>query len=235
MPGRQGHAVRGGPGSLPARFPAPPGGAGGGHVTLCAARGPEIAAAVDPPAGGARGGGDRRSRLAGRGAWRPRRMRSPCLARPRAHDGHPRAQSVSSRGESCAPGAARPPSPQRPLSHPPPCALLVPASPRPLFFNFPRPAPQPPPHLHTHTTSVRPRVPCVHPPSPARSLSRPRRVRSEPLGCFLARPLAAPAFPEPSSSRAASGRGPLRRDTMPGPRLRGLSPSPLIISFRRKL
>lgn len=239
VPGRQWHAgggpgadaVRGGPGSRPARFPAPPGGAGGGHVTLGAARGPEIAAAVDPPAGGARGGGDRRSRLAGRGAWRPRRMRSPCLARPRAHDGHPRAQSVSSRGESCAPGAARPHS-QRSLSHPPPCALLVPASPRPLFFNFPAPPPNQPPGPDVCAPPV---SPARAPPWPSRSLSRPRRS-----GPSLSRVLPGSSprragFPEPSSSRAAPGRGPLRGDTRPGPRLRGLSPSPLIISFRRKL
>lgn len=137
VPGRQGHAgggpgadaVRGGPGSRRAKFPAPPGGAGGGHVTLGAARGPEIAAAVDPPAGGAREGGDRRSRLAGRGACRPRRMRSPCPARPRAHDGHPRAQSVSSWGESCAPGAACPPTPS---------VLLVTLLPAPSSSPLPR-------------------------------------------------------------------------------------------------
>ena len=62
--------------------------------------------------------------LAGRGAARLRRMLSPCPARPRAHDGHPRAQSLSPRGESCAairrgPGSARPwsarlPSPRAP-------------------------------------------------------------------------------------------------------------------------
>ena len=213
MPGRQWHAgggpgadaVRGGPGSRPARFPAPPGGAGGGHVTLGAARGPEIAAAVDPPAGGARGGGDRRSRLAGRGAWRPRRMRSPCLARPRAHDGHPRAQSVSSRGESCAPGAARHPPP------PTPSALLVTLLPAPSSSPLPR-APfsstSPPRPLTSPPapTSVRPPCPLrAHPPGrPALCPGPAGPVRAS-LGCFLARPLAAPGSrsPRPLGPRRA--------------------------------
>lgn len=80
--------------------------------------------------------------LAGRGAARLRRMLSPCPARPRAHDGHPGAQSLSPRGKSCAairrgPGSARPwsarfPRPQLPLPTPRPCSPVSPAPPLPL-------------------------------------------------------------------------------------------------------
>lgn len=79
--------------------------------------------------------------LAGRGAARLRRMLSSCPARPRAHDGHPGAQSLSPRGKSCAairrgprsarPWSARLPRPQLPLPTPRPCSPRVPCTPSP--------------------------------------------------------------------------------------------------------
>lgn len=93
------------------------------------AGGPEIAAAAVPPAGCREQKAETGGRWLGAGATRPRprRMLSPCPVRPRAHDGDTRAQSVSSRGESCA--ALR-------RGHPRPCAPSAPAPPssmRPLF------------------------------------------------------------------------------------------------------
>lgn len=106
----------------------------GGHVTdRGGAGGPEIAAAAVPPAGCRERKAETGGRRLGAGAARPRprRMLSPCPARPRAHDGDTGAQSVSSRGESCAalrrghprpcappPAAPCAPSPLGPLSQP---------------------------------------------------------------------------------------------------------------------
>ena len=133
--------------------------------------------------------------LAGRGAARLRRMLSPCPARPRAHDGHPRAQSLSPRGESCAairrgPGSARPWSARLP-------------SPRaPLVSNFPCPPPRPcSPPCPLHPPLPRPRArsppgPAGSGPEPGRELSRlvpppPARVP----GAALAGPGRAPGTP----------------------------------------
>lgn len=79
-----------------------------------AAGGPEIAAAAVPPAGAGR----ERRRLGNAGSARarprPRRMLSPCPDRPGAHDGDTGAQSVPSRGESCAALRRGHPSPRAP-------------------------------------------------------------------------------------------------------------------------
>lgn len=94
------------------------------------AGGPEIAAAAVPPAGCRERKAETGGRWLGAGAARPRprRMLSPCPVRPRAHDGDTGAQSVSSRGESCAAirrGHPRPCVPSPSPAHPPrPCAPL---------------------------------------------------------------------------------------------------------------
>ncbi|KAJ8776661.1 hypothetical protein J1605_015250 [Eschrichtius robustus] len=141
--------------------------------------------------------------LAGRGAARLRRMLSPCPARPRAHDGHPGAQSLSPRGESCAairrgPGSARPWSARLPRPR------------APLVSNFPCPPPRP----------CSPRVPCTplsRAPGPA-----PRQALLGPgpnlVGSFLDSSLR--RRPRPRSRSGRAGRpGPLRGDRSRSPHL----------------
>lgn len=107
----------------------------GGHVTdRGGAGGPEIASAAVPPAGCSERKAETGGRWLGAGAARPRprRMLSPCPVRPRAHDGDTGAQSVSSRGESCAATRRGTPTsvrvPPRPTV---PCAPLIRAPPLP--------------------------------------------------------------------------------------------------------
>ena len=171
----------------------------GGHVTdRGGAGGPEIAAAAVPPAGCRERKAETGGRRLGAGAARPRprRMLSPCPVRPRAHDGDTGAQSVSSRGESCA--ALR-------RGHPRPCAppLPQPLRPQSTAPSFPSPAgvgSESAPELRARSPRPAGRPGAAGVP-PCSGQAGPRRAapRDPPLGHAERPPLLAAAAVPPAS------------------------------------
>lgn len=187
---------------------------------------------------GAEAGEAGRARARARARRRPRRMLlSPGPARPRAHDGYTRAQSVPSRGESWPPPAAdpgrRPRAPSLPWS---PRAQTPPSPRSPLSSRSFRP-PRPRARWFPGSPSLSapplvPRRPLVRAPLRSAPVSPCRGPGPSLLRAFSALS-SRPASPRIRGGLAGTPGGDGAVAASLGPR--GLSPPPLIVSFRQKV